>query len=64
MTTLILLYAVAAVVLFGIFAGFPMWIIRRHPDTAPGNKLPRYLLADLENLPVRNPASAAHRRGR
>jgi uncharacterized membrane protein len=48
MTTLILIlvYAVAAVVLLGIFAGIPMWMIRRHPDTAPYNKLPEYLRAD------------------
>jgi hypothetical protein len=47
MTTLILIlvYAVAAVVLFGIFAGIPMWMIRRRPDTAPDNKLPGYLRA-------------------
>lgn len=64
MTTLIPVYAVAAVVLFGIFAGTPMWMIRRHPDTAPGRKLPGYPLAGWENLPVQNPAGAGHRRGR
>lgn len=63
MTTLSLVYAVAAVVLFGIFAGIPMWMIGRHPDTAPDSKLPGYLLADWENLPVRT-ADAGHRRGR
>jgi hypothetical protein len=53
-TTLILVlaYAAAAVVLFGIFAGIPMWMIRRHPDTAPGNKLPGYLRADWDRPPV------------
>ena len=58
MTTpiLVLVYAAAAVVLFGIFAGIPMWMIRRHPDTAPDTKLPGYLRADSENLPVHNPA--------
>jgi hypothetical protein len=47
MTTLVLVlvYAVAAVVLFGIFAGIPMRMIRRRPDTAPDNKLPGYLRA-------------------
>jgi hypothetical protein len=54
MTTLILVlvYAMAAVVLFGIFAGIPMWMIRTHPDTAPDNELPEYLRADGKNLPV------------
>jgi hypothetical protein len=48
MTTpiLVLVYAVAAVVAFGIFAGIPMWMIRRHPDTAPANVLPEYLRAN------------------
>src|ERR1700684_2784264 len=52
MTTpiLVLIYAVAAAVIFGIFAGIPMWMIRRHPDTAPDNGLPGYLRADCENL--------------
>ena len=63
MTTLSLVYAVAAVVLCGIFAGIPMWLIRRHPDTVPDSKLPGYLLADWENLPVRA-AGAGQRRGR
>ena len=34
-TMLITVYALAAVVLFGIFAGIPMWMIHRHPDSAP-----------------------------
>ena len=63
-TTLALVYAVAAVVLFGIFAGIPMWMTRRHPDTAPDSALPGYLLADWENLPTRNPAGAGQGRGR
>ncbi|HEY0933093.1 MAG TPA: hypothetical protein VGD91_05040 [Trebonia sp.] len=60
MTTpiLVLVYAVAAVVVFGIFAGVPMWMIRRHPDTAPANEVPEYLRADWQNLPVYNPAGA------
>jgi hypothetical protein len=58
MTTLILVlvYAVAAVVLFGIFAGIPMWMIGRRPDTVPDNKLPGYLRVGWESLPVQNPA--------
>jgi hypothetical protein len=64
MTTLILVYAAAAAAVFAIFAGIPMWMIRRHPDTAPGNQLPGYLLADWENLPVHGPAGAGRRRGR
>ena len=50
MTTpiLVLVYAVAAVVLFGTFAGIPMWMTRRRPDAAPDNKLPGYLRADWE----------------
>jgi hypothetical protein len=63
-TTLILVYAVAAVVLFAIFAGIPMWMVFRHPDTAPDNTLPGYLRADWENLPVQNPAGDAQRPGR
>jgi hypothetical protein len=65
-TTLILVLActVAAVVLFGIFAGIPMWMIRRHPDTAPGNKLPGYLRSDWESLPVQSPAGVGQRSGR
>jgi hypothetical protein len=48
MTTpiLVLVYAVAAVMVFGIFAGIPMWMIRRHPDAAPANELPEYLRAN------------------
>jgi hypothetical protein len=48
MTTpiLVLVYAVAAVVVFGIFAGIPMWMIRRHPDTAPADERPEYLRAN------------------
>jgi hypothetical protein len=57
-TVLVLIYAAAAVVVFGIFAGIPMWMIRRHPDTAPDSKLPGYLRADWEGLPVRNPVGA------
>lgn len=63
MTTpvLVLIYAVAAVAVFGIFAGIPMWMIRRHPDTAPENQLPAYLRADWRNLPVQHPAGAGQR---
>jgi hypothetical protein len=57
-TTLILVYAMAAVVVFGIFAGIPMWMIHRHPDTAPENMVPAYLRADWENLPAQAPAGA------
>jgi len=66
LTTLIvvLVYAVAAMVLFGVFAGIPMWMIRRRPDTAPDNKLPGYLRSDWESLPVQNPAGAGQRSGR
>jgi hypothetical protein len=61
---LVLVYAAAAVVVLGIFAGIPMWMIRRHPDTAPDNKLPEYMLADWEDLPMRNPAGAGQRPSR
>jgi hypothetical protein len=66
MTTpiLVLIYAAAAVVVFGIFAGIPMWMIRRHPDTPPDNQLPEYLRDDWENLPVQKPAGVGPRRGR
>jgi hypothetical protein len=66
MTTLILVlvYAVAAVLLFGIFAGIPMWMIHTHPDTAPDSKLPAYLRSPGRNLPVRELAGAGHRPGR
>jgi hypothetical protein len=63
-TTLVLIYAVAAVVLFGIFAAIPMWMIRRHPDTAPDGKLPGYLLADLEDLTVQSPPGVGRRHRR
>ena len=61
---LILVYAAAAVVVFGIFAGIPVWMIRRHPDTAPDNTLPGYLRADWESLPVQNLAGVGQRPGR
>jgi hypothetical protein len=63
-TTLILCCAAAAAVLFGIFAGIPMWMIRRRPDTAPDNKLPGYLRSDWESIPVENPAGVGQRSGR
>jgi hypothetical protein len=56
-TTLVLVYAAAAVVLFGIFTGIPLWMVFRHPDTAPDNTLPGYLRADWENLPSRQPST-------
>jgi len=66
MTTpiLVLVYAVAAVVLFGIFAGIPMWMARRRPDTAPDNELPGYLRVGWESLPVQNPAGVGQTSGR
>jgi hypothetical protein len=66
MTTpiLVLVYVVASVVVFGIFAGIPTWMIRRHPDTAPANELPEYLEADWKSLPVQNLAGAGQRSGR
>jgi hypothetical protein len=63
MTTLIVVYAIAAVTLFEIFAGIPMWMIHRHPDTAPHDKLPEYLRADWENLPARQLAGAGRKPG-
>jgi hypothetical protein len=65
MTTpiLVLVCAVAAVVLFGIFAGIPMWMTRRRPDAAPDNKLPGYLGADWKSLPDQVPAGAGQRSG-
>jgi hypothetical protein len=56
--TLVLVYAGAAVVLFMIFAGIPMWMIRRHPDTAPGSNLPGYLRAAWADLLAQDPGSA------
>jgi hypothetical protein len=66
MTTpiLVLVYAVAAVVLFGIFAGIPMWMTGRRPDTEPDNKLPGYLRVGLESLPVQNHAGVGQTSGR
>jgi hypothetical protein len=64
MLILVLVYAVAAVLLFGIFAGIPMWMIRTHPDTAPDNKLPQYLRPTGRNLPERELAGAGQRPGR
>jgi hypothetical protein len=63
MTTpiLVLIYAAAAVALLGIFAGIPMWISRRHPDTAPDTKLPGYMRAEWESISERIPADAGHR---
>ena len=63
-TILVLVYAIAAVIVFGIFAGIPMWMIRRHPDTPPDNQLPEYLRADWANLPQRSPVRAGHSPGR
>jgi hypothetical protein len=66
MTTpiLVLIYAVAALAVFGIFAGIPMWMIRRHPDTAPANEVPEYLRAIWKDLPVPHLADAGQRPGR
>jgi hypothetical protein len=66
MTTpiLVLVYALAAVALFGIFAGIPMWMARRHPDTAPDHELPGYLRAGWENFPGLSPAVVGQRAGR
>jgi hypothetical protein len=64
MTTLYLVYAVAAMAVFGIFAGIPMWMIHRHPDTATDNQLPDYLRADWKNLPAQNLAEAGQATGR
>jgi hypothetical protein len=66
MTTpiLVLVYAVAAVAVFGIFAGIPMWMIRRHPDTAPTNELPEYLRADWQDSRTAELAGAGQRPGR
>jgi hypothetical protein len=66
MTTpiLVLVYAVAAVMVFGIFAGIPMWMIRRHPDTAPTNELPEYLRANWKDSRTAALAGAGQRPGR
>jgi hypothetical protein len=66
MTTpmLVLVYAVAAVVVFGIFAGIPMWMIRRHPDTAPANELPEYLRANRKDSRTPALAGVGQRPGR
>jgi hypothetical protein len=63
MTTpiLVLIYAAAAVVLLGIFAGIPVWITYRKPDNAPEHNLPRYLRAEWESISERIPAHAGHR---
>lgn len=61
---LVLVYAVAAVVVFGAFVGIPMWMIFRHPDTAPDNGLPGYLRTDWEDLPAQNAAGVGQRPGR
>jgi hypothetical protein len=66
---LVLVYAAAAVAGFGIFAGIPMWMILRRPDTAPDNRLPGYMRpewenlgymprADWEDLPVQHPVGS------
>jgi hypothetical protein len=66
MTTpiLVLIYAAAAVVLLGIFAGIPMWMTHRKPDTAPEHNLPRYLRAEWESISGRIPAGAGRQSGR
>ena len=64
MTILIVVYSIAAAALIGIFAGIPMWMIHRHPDTAPHDKLPEYLRADWENLPAQTLAGAGRGPGR
>jgi hypothetical protein len=61
--TLVLVCAVAAVLLSGIFAGIPMWMIRRHPDTAPDIQLPGYLRAGWESVPAQYPAGVGQRSG-
>ena len=63
MTTpiLVLIYAAAAAAVLGIFAGIPMWMVRRHPDTAPVNELPEYLRANWKHLHVRELAGAGQR---
>jgi len=62
--TLVLVYAVAAAVLFGTFTGIPLWLSRRHPDTAPDTELPGYLRADFEGLPGQIPAGVGQRADR
>ncbi len=62
--TLILVCSAAAAVVFGIFAGIPMWMIRRHPDTAPDSGLPEYLRRDWENPAGRELVGAGQRTGR
>jgi hypothetical protein len=66
MTTpiLVLVYAVAAVMAFGIFAGIPMWMIRRHPDTAPANELPEYLRVNWKDSHAAALAGVGQRPGR
>ena len=61
---LVLVFAAAAVVLFGIFAGIPLWMIHRHPDTTPGHTLPGYLRGDWDNLAQEDPLGAGQRAGR
>ena len=60
---LVLVYAAAAALVFGIFAGIPMWMILRHPDTPPDNRVPGYMQADWENLPAEPPVGVGHRSG-
>jgi hypothetical protein len=64
MTTLYLVYAAVALAVFGIFAGIPMWMIHRHPDTAPDSQLPEYLRADWKNMPAQDLTEAGQTTGR
>jgi hypothetical protein len=61
-TTMILVLAAAAVALFGVWVGIPLWMVHRHPDTALDTRLPAYLRPDWENTPLDNPARARRRR--
>jgi hypothetical protein len=60
-TTLILVLVPAVAVLYAIWVGIPLWMVHRHPDTAPDNRLPEYLRADWENVPWQNAAGTVRR---
>ena len=41
--TVVAITAAALVVVFALWVGIPLWMVHKHPDTAPDHELPEYL---------------------
>lgn len=49
-TAVVLISAAAVVVVFALWAGIPLWMVRKHPDLPPDNELPEYLRLRHEHI--------------